>query len=64
VAAALRPAERSDWIRRSAVSDPVGQSGNNLRHQGELFASVVSDTTVWRALEEITPARLGKITVA
>jgi hypothetical protein len=26
-----------------------------------LFESVASDTTVWRALEEITPARLEKI---
>jgi hypothetical protein len=34
---------------------------DTLRHQGELFASVASDTTVWWALEEITPARLGKI---
>jgi Transposase DDE domain group 1 len=37
---------------------------DTLRHQGELFASVASDTTVWRALEEITPARLGKIAAA
>jgi hypothetical protein len=34
---------------------------DTLRHQGELFESVASDTTVWRALEEITPDRLGKI---
>jgi hypothetical protein len=34
------------------------------RHQGELFGSVASDTTVWRALEEIIPARLGKVTAA
>jgi Transposase DDE domain group 1 len=34
---------------------------DTLRHQGELFGSVASDTTVWRALEEITPARLGTI---
>jgi len=27
---------------------------DTLRHQGELFASVASDTTVWRALEEAT----------
>ncbi len=37
---------------------------DTLRHQGELFGSVASDTTVWRALEEITPARLGKIATA
>ena len=37
---------------------------DTLRHQGELFASVASDTTVWRALEELTPARLGTIAVA
>ncbi|MGH3922038.1 MAG: transposase, partial [Pseudonocardiaceae bacterium] len=37
---------------------------DRLRHQGELFGSVASDTTVWRALEEITPARLDKIAVA
>ncbi|MGH3804786.1 MAG: hypothetical protein ACRDTD_32515 [Pseudonocardiaceae bacterium] len=36
---------------------------DTLRHQGELFGSVASDTTVWRALEEITPARLDKIAV-
>jgi Transposase DDE domain group 1 len=37
---------------------------DTLRHQGELFGSVASDTTVWRALEEITPGPLGKITAA
>ncbi|MBV8541664.1 MAG: IS1380 family transposase [Pseudonocardiales bacterium] len=37
---------------------------DTLRHQGELFGSVASDTTVWRALEELTPARLGKVAVA
>ena len=37
---------------------------DTLRHQGELFGSVASDTTVWRALEEITPSRLGKIATA
>ena len=37
---------------------------DTLRHQDELFGSVASDTTVWQALEEITPARLGKITAA
>ncbi|MGH3846300.1 MAG: transposase, partial [Pseudonocardiaceae bacterium] len=28
---------------------------DTLRHQEELFGPVASDTTVWRALEEITP---------
>ncbi|MGH3772694.1 MAG: hypothetical protein ACRDRW_15085 [Pseudonocardiaceae bacterium] len=37
---------------------------DTLRHQGELFGSVASDTTVWRALEELPPARLGKIAKA
>jgi hypothetical protein len=37
---------------------------DTLRHQEELFGSVASDTTVWRALEEITPARLGTIAAA
>ena len=37
---------------------------DTLRHQGELFGSVASDTTVWRALEEITSGRLGKIAAA
>ena len=37
---------------------------DTLRHQGELFGSVASDTTVWRALEEITPAGLAEIAVA
>ncbi|MGB8198750.1 MAG: hypothetical protein WCF33_03475 [Pseudonocardiaceae bacterium] len=37
---------------------------DTLRHQGELFASVASDTTAWRALEEITPAQLGTIAAA
>ncbi|MFN2479631.1 MAG: IS1380 family transposase [Pseudonocardiaceae bacterium] len=37
---------------------------DTLRHQGELFGSVASDTTVWRALEEITPGRLRKIAAA
>ncbi|MGH3829197.1 MAG: IS1380 family transposase [Pseudonocardiaceae bacterium] len=34
---------------------------DTLRHQGELFGSVASDTTVWRALEETTSAQLRKI---
>ncbi|MGH3828724.1 MAG: transposase, partial [Pseudonocardiaceae bacterium] len=37
---------------------------DTLRHQGELFGSVASDTTVWRALEEITSAQLAEIAVA
>ncbi|MGH3976228.1 MAG: transposase [Pseudonocardiaceae bacterium] len=37
---------------------------DTLRHQGELFGSVASDTTVWRALEEITPGALGGIATA
>lgn len=37
---------------------------DTLRHQGELLGSVAWDTTVWRALEEITPARLGKTAAA
>ncbi len=37
---------------------------DTLRHQGELFGSVASDTTVWRALEERTAARLEKVAVA
>lgn len=37
---------------------------DTLRHQGELFGSVASDTTVWRALEELIPAGLGTITTA
>jgi hypothetical protein len=37
---------------------------DTLRHQEELFGSVALDTTVWRALEEITPARLGTIAAA
>ncbi len=37
---------------------------DTLRHQEELFGPVASDTTVWRALEEITPARLGEIAAA
>jgi Transposase DDE domain group 1 len=37
---------------------------DTLRDQAELFGPVASDTTVWRALEEITPARLDKIAAA
>ncbi|MGH3845003.1 MAG: transposase, partial [Pseudonocardiaceae bacterium] len=37
---------------------------DTLRHQEELLGPVASDTTVWRALEEITPARLGEIAAA
>ncbi|MEO7196834.1 MAG: hypothetical protein ABIZ05_18760 [Pseudonocardiaceae bacterium] len=36
---------------------------DTLRHQGELFGSVASDTTVWRAVEELTAARLEKVAV-
>jgi hypothetical protein len=35
-----------------------------LRHQGEVFGPVASDTTVWRALDEIGPAPLRRIAVA
>ncbi|WP_433528359.1 IS1380 family transposase [Micromonospora sp. CA-263727] len=35
-----------------------------LRHQGEVFGPVASDTTVWRALDEIGPAQLRRIAVA
>jgi hypothetical protein len=35
-----------------------------LRHQGKLCGSVVLDTTVWRALEQITPGWLGTIAAA
>jgi DDE family transposase len=37
---------------------------DTLRRQSELFGPVASDTTVWRALEEITPDRLGTIAAA
>jgi hypothetical protein len=32
-----------------------------LRHQQEVFGPVASDTTVWRTLNEISPARLRRI---
>ncbi|MEN3615938.1 IS1380 family transposase [Plantactinospora sp. ZYX-F-223] len=35
-----------------------------LRHQHEVFGSVASDTTVWRALDEIGAAQLRRIAVA
>lgn len=35
-----------------------------LRHQQEVFGSVASDTTVWRALDEIGAAQLKRIAVA
>lgn len=35
-----------------------------LRHQGELFGPVASDTTVWRALDEIGPVQLRRIAQA
>ncbi|MFI5898496.1 IS1380 family transposase, partial [Actinoplanes sp. NPDC051513] len=35
-----------------------------LRHQSEVFGLVASDTTVWRALDEIGPAQLRRIAVA
>ncbi|MGX7671056.1 IS1380 family transposase [Plantactinospora sp. DSM 117369] len=35
-----------------------------LRHQHEVFGSVASDTTVWRALDEIGTAQLRRIAVA
>jgi hypothetical protein len=37
---------------------------DTLRHQAELFGLVASDTTVWRTLNEVDPARLGKIAQA
>jgi hypothetical protein len=35
-----------------------------LRHQGEVFGPVASDTTVWRTLDEIDEARLRRIGTA
>jgi len=35
-----------------------------LRHQGEVFGPVASDTTVWRALDEIGATQLRRIAVA
>jgi hypothetical protein len=35
-----------------------------LRHQSEVFGPVASDTTVWRALDEIGAAQLKRIAVA
>jgi hypothetical protein len=35
-----------------------------LRHQGELFGPVASDTTLWRALDEIGPVQLRRIAAA
>ena len=32
-----------------------------LRHQGEVLGSVASAPTVWRALDEVTPAAAGRI---
>jgi hypothetical protein len=34
-----------------------------LRHQGEVFGPVASDTTVWRALDEISTVQLRRIAV-
>lgn len=35
-----------------------------LRHQREVLGAVASPPTVWRALDEVTPARLKKIAAA
>ena len=35
-----------------------------LRHQGEVFGPVASDTTVWRTLDEIGPGQLRRIAAA
>lgn len=35
-----------------------------LRHQDQVFGAVASAPTVWRALDELTPARLNKIETA
>src|SRR4051794_18902880 len=35
-----------------------------LRHQGEVFGPVASDTTVWRALDEIGAGQLPRIAAA
>ena len=35
-----------------------------LRHQGEIFGPVASAPTVWRTLDELTPAGLRRIEVA
>ena len=35
-----------------------------LRDQGEIFGAVASAPTVWRALDELTPARLARIETA
>lgn len=35
-----------------------------LRHQGQVLGAVASAPTVWRALDELTPAALGRVEVA
>ncbi|MFG1954878.1 IS1380 family transposase [Micromonospora sp. NPDC048830] len=35
-----------------------------LRHQGEVFGTVASDTTVWRMLDELGPVQLRRIAAA
>ena len=35
-----------------------------LRHQGQVLGAVASTPTVWRALDELTPAALGRVEVA
>ena len=37
---------------------------NVLRHQGQVLGPVASAPTVWRALDELTPAALKRIQVA
>lgn len=37
---------------------------NVLRHQSQVLGPVASAPTVWRTLDQLTPARLGKIQIA
>lgn len=37
---------------------------DTLRHQGQVLGPVASAPTVWRALDELSPARLGKVATA
>ena len=37
---------------------------DTLRHQGQVLGPVASPPTVWRALDELTPARLKKVSRA
>ena len=51
----------STWRRCCVAGGEAIGDIDTLRHQSEVFGSVASAPTVWRALDELTPAALSRV---